>query len=175
MPGHHGVRLDEEQGIRPVGPPTAERHPKQPIQVSYSRPRLFAFEHGELLAKSGGLQTEAVPREEERAKVGDYCKNEGDITPIVGERVLLSRILNRLILCKYEILMTYRSKLRLSRAPSTCSSLPRPTTRPSHPGTYGRLVSELRSVPEPLHCCASLPRSRAVRYRRGPRQWSLPY
>ena len=34
MPGHHGVRLDEEQGIRPVGPPTAECHPEQPIQVS---------------------------------------------------------------------------------------------------------------------------------------------
>jgi hypothetical protein len=34
MPGHHGVRLDEEQGIRPVGPPTVESHPEQPIQVS---------------------------------------------------------------------------------------------------------------------------------------------
>ena len=65
MPGHDGVRLDEEQGIRPVGPPKAERHPEQPIQTSQARPRLFAFEHGELLAKSGGLQTEAVPRERE--------------------------------------------------------------------------------------------------------------
>jgi hypothetical protein len=34
MPGHHGVRLDDEQGIRPVGPPTAECHPEQSIQVS---------------------------------------------------------------------------------------------------------------------------------------------
>ena len=34
MPGHHGVRLDDEQGIRLVGPPTAECHPEQSIQVS---------------------------------------------------------------------------------------------------------------------------------------------
>jgi len=34
MPGHHGVRLHEEQGIRPVRPPTAECHPEQSIQVS---------------------------------------------------------------------------------------------------------------------------------------------
>jgi hypothetical protein len=78
MPGHHSVRLDKEQGIRPIGPPTAECHPEQPIQVSQRRPRLFALEHGELLAKGGGLQTEAVPQEEERAKVGAYRKNEGD-------------------------------------------------------------------------------------------------
>jgi len=31
---------------------------------------------GELPAKSSGLQTEAVPGEEERAKVRDYRKNE---------------------------------------------------------------------------------------------------
>jgi hypothetical protein len=36
------------------------------------------LEHGELRAKSGGLQTEAVPQEEERAKVSDYRKNERD-------------------------------------------------------------------------------------------------
>jgi hypothetical protein len=37
------------------------------------------LEHGKLLAKSGGLQTEAVPREEERVKVVDYRKNERDL------------------------------------------------------------------------------------------------
>ena len=31
MPGHHGVRLDDEQGIRPIGPPTAESRPKHSI------------------------------------------------------------------------------------------------------------------------------------------------
>jgi hypothetical protein len=36
---------------------------------------LFALEHGELLSKSGGLQTEAVPWEAECAKVGAYRKN----------------------------------------------------------------------------------------------------
>jgi hypothetical protein len=49
-----------------------------PNLASRSNTRLFAFEHGELLAKSGGLQTEAVPREEERATVGNDGKNEGD-------------------------------------------------------------------------------------------------
>jgi hypothetical protein len=39
---------------------------------------LFAFEHSQMLAKSGGLTTEAVPRDEECANAGDYCKNEGD-------------------------------------------------------------------------------------------------
>jgi len=81
MRGHHGVRLDEEQGIRPVRPPTAECHPEQSIQVSQARPRLFALEHGELLAKSGGLQTEAVPGEEECAKVGDERKNDRNHHP----------------------------------------------------------------------------------------------
>jgi len=51
---------------------------EQSIQVSYCRPGLFALEHGKLLAKSGGLQTEAVSRKEERTKVGDYRKNEGN-------------------------------------------------------------------------------------------------
>jgi hypothetical protein len=36
------------------------------------------LEHGELLAKSGGLQTEAVPGEQKRAKVGVYRNNERD-------------------------------------------------------------------------------------------------
>ena len=34
MPGHHGVRLDDQQGIRSVRPPTAERRPEQSVQVS---------------------------------------------------------------------------------------------------------------------------------------------
>ena len=40
--------------------------------------RPFAFEHGGLPAKSGGVQTEAVPRDEECAKLGDYRKNKCD-------------------------------------------------------------------------------------------------
>jgi hypothetical protein len=36
---HSGAKL----GIRQVGPPTAQRHPDQSIQVSYSRPGPFAY------------------------------------------------------------------------------------------------------------------------------------
>jgi hypothetical protein len=45
--------------------------PKQPIQTVQLGTRLFPFEHGQLLAKGGGLQSQLVTRHQEAAEVGD--------------------------------------------------------------------------------------------------------
>ena len=59
-------------------PQLAERNSEQPVQTVQLGPPLFPFEHGELLAKGGGLQSEIVARHKEGAEVGDHRESERD-------------------------------------------------------------------------------------------------
>ena len=50
----------------------------KPNAVIASHANEMVTKDGKLLPKSGGLQSEAMPRNEECANVGDYRKNDGD-------------------------------------------------------------------------------------------------
>jgi hypothetical protein len=76
MPGDHGIRLHDDQGTGPACPQAADSNPEETVKAAQPRPGLLPFEDGELLAKSGGLQPEAVPRDKERPKVGVCRENQ---------------------------------------------------------------------------------------------------
>jgi len=60
MPAHDGLGLDQNERIAPSRPEPAQRAPKHAIKVIETRPRMFAFEHGNLLAQGEYLQTEVM-------------------------------------------------------------------------------------------------------------------
>ena len=59
MPLDHGLRFHDEQHVRPSGPQMPEGGPEEGVEASQRRPRLLAFEHGDLLSEredSGALR-----------------------------------------------------------------------------------------------------------------------
>jgi len=56
---------NDDQGLGPTGPQSTERNPEQPIEAVQLGTGLLPLEHGELLTKSSGLQSEFVARHEE--------------------------------------------------------------------------------------------------------------
>jgi len=72
---------------------------------------LSPFEHGELLAKGGGFQSQVVARHKEHTDVGDHCEGERDHHFNLSLNIvprLLDPAWNRLILFANCILMTDR-------------------------------------------------------------------
>ena len=72
MPAHDGIRFNDDQGVYPVRPQTAERHPKGSVKPAW----LFMVEHDELLALRSHLHAEAVTADEECAAVGEHREHE---------------------------------------------------------------------------------------------------
>jgi hypothetical protein len=72
MPRHHRIRVHHDQKAGPSGPQTAEGNPEQSVEALYTRSRLLAFKHDQLLAQRRDLQTEAVPGDEECAAIDEY-------------------------------------------------------------------------------------------------------
>jgi hypothetical protein len=72
MPANHGFRLDNDQGVGPARPQSAERNPEQPIEPIQFRARLLPLKHGKLLAKGSGFQRQVVALQKESAEVGDH-------------------------------------------------------------------------------------------------------
>ena len=66
VPGNNSVRLHDDQGISPAAPPVLECNAEQPVEAAQSGSRLLTLEDHELLAKTGGFQTESVLRDEVR-------------------------------------------------------------------------------------------------------------
>ena len=56
MPTHYGVGFDDHEDLRPVGPESAQEHPKATVQIREPWPFHRALEHGELLPKSEILE-----------------------------------------------------------------------------------------------------------------------
>jgi hypothetical protein len=53
MPADHSLGFDNEEDLGPAGPEAAESHPEQPVASVQGRPRSLAFEHGDLLSRTG--------------------------------------------------------------------------------------------------------------------------
>jgi hypothetical protein len=51
VPTHHGVRLNNDEGLGPLGPDAAQNGPKQPVDGAQLWSRMFSFEHGQLLTQ----------------------------------------------------------------------------------------------------------------------------
>jgi len=65
VPANNGVRLHDDQDIRPVGPDAAQSRPEEPIPVIQPRPWPFPMKHGELLPESEDFQCGVNPTTEE--------------------------------------------------------------------------------------------------------------
>ena len=110
MPANDGLRLHDDQGLGPAGPQASERNPKQPIKAIQLGTGPLPLENSELLAKSGGFQSEVVARHKEGAEVCDHRENERDhrsnVIQIAASGARFSPVRNRLILFANGILMT---------------------------------------------------------------------
>jgi hypothetical protein len=105
MPGHHGIRLHNNQRISPSGPQTVESNPEQSVKALYSRSRLFPLDHDELLAQRRNLQTKVVPVDKECAAIGEYRDNERYHHSNRTRPLPPHRVRNRLILLEDSFLM----------------------------------------------------------------------
>jgi hypothetical protein len=76
--GDHGIRLHDNQSTGPACPQAAECYPEETVRAAQPRPGLLSFEDRELLAKSGGFQSEAMSRDKEGPQVSDCHENESD-------------------------------------------------------------------------------------------------
>jgi hypothetical protein len=86
MPGHHGLRLDDDQRFRPAIPQLAEHKPEQPIKALQFGTGLFPFEDGELLAKNDGFQREFVNCQKKGTQVSNHRTAKGNHRPTLVER-----------------------------------------------------------------------------------------
>jgi hypothetical protein len=57
MPGHHGLRFHDDQGLTPILPHHGEAHPEQTIFLSQSGSMAVPLEHRELLTEGQVLQS----------------------------------------------------------------------------------------------------------------------
>ena len=79
MPGHDGLRPDDNQRSLPILPTPGQPNPKEAIRPSQPRPRALALEHSQLLPKGKVLQgdiSEASGRNEE-TKQGTKQREHG--------------------------------------------------------------------------------------------------
>jgi hypothetical protein len=76
MPRDYRVRLDENESFGPVIPNTPNDNPEQPIELIQFGARPFPFVNGKLLAKSGGLHCQTVPRHEKRPHVRQHARQK---------------------------------------------------------------------------------------------------
>ena len=69
VPADYRLGLDEDEGLGPAVPDGGQCHPEQAVPPLDMRPRIFTFEHGDLLAESEDLQSEVVVRTDEGTQV----------------------------------------------------------------------------------------------------------
>ncbi len=61
VPPDYGLRLHDDQGITPVGPPALEEHPQYTISSPQPWSGSLGLEHAELLAESQVLKGKIAP------------------------------------------------------------------------------------------------------------------
>jgi hypothetical protein len=76
MPGDYCVWLDENESFGPVVPKATNGNPEQSIELVQLGARLFPFVNGKLLAKSGRLHCQTVPRHEKRPRVRQHAQQK---------------------------------------------------------------------------------------------------
>ena len=92
VPTHYGVGFDDHEDLRPVGPESAQEHPKATVQIRELWPFHRALEHGELLPKSEILERQRAAcferRDEGAQKQPDH---DGDTDARRRERSIAKR------------------------------------------------------------------------------------
>ena len=76
MPTDHGLRLHDDQNIRPSRPNAPQSGPEEPVETVEGWSRPFSFEDGNLLAKREYLKSGTGARANEDADCGQKCRNQ---------------------------------------------------------------------------------------------------
>jgi len=76
MPGHHGLRLHDDQRFDPARPDAAEHNPEQPVETLQTGTGLLPLENAELLAQGNGFQGEFVAWQAEGANVRHHSERK---------------------------------------------------------------------------------------------------
>jgi hypothetical protein len=82
IPGDNRLWLDQEENAGPTRSQLSKRHSEQAIDPMESGARLFAFEHGELLAQGYVFQAQLVTGEKPASQVsgrGEYKREHASI------------------------------------------------------------------------------------------------
>jgi hypothetical protein len=58
VPSVSGLRVHDHKHVAPAGPEVPESHPEKSVQGVRRRPRLFVFEHGDLLSEGEDFEGE---------------------------------------------------------------------------------------------------------------------
>jgi hypothetical protein len=76
MPADNCFRFDDNQGVAPRWPDSAEKNPKHSIPHSQSGARIFPVEDAQLLAQCKDLKTKVVTRAKEHAETHEEAGEE---------------------------------------------------------------------------------------------------